>query len=1533
LLNDQNIYDARKSKFTEQDYIKMMNNPKIKENVHFQDVMDSLKGDANQKKKAFIDIMNTVAMQNEGNLEPIADSGIKVQDGRYIIADPGVKATIRPTTVVKKPSTPQYQQFGPNYNTSTTTNPYPAGSAASIAFSNAQAFKNSIEQQRGKGKSWDQSGLLPGEKAPVKPKPTTTPTNVYKPPVSKYPSITQIEQKFPRTKSTTSQVDASGVYKPTASTIQGVEKSKEKDPLGLVAAANEAEWKRGLSIPERIMYEAADFAGENPLTSALIGGAAIFALPEIAAASEAIALPAELAELAELGNTVYKGYQTIDKGYNAVKNVTEGNYAGAAGNLIDLGKSFIPAGKLSNAQSFALDATSGGLSGYGDTGSLEGAARGSFDNSVVDIVAQKAVGNKDTFGRNVAKEQLKQAEQSVNPSKFNNGGYVIARDGIINRLRRKVYTEPDSLPVSTSQTVYTYPTVDITRGKDVIEGGYKYSGCVQGGCEGLAEEHNLNTTDMRKMSNMYGSAWQIGNNMFATPVDVQHLQKDDVVVFSRPSNLKDILKGIPSSNQHFGYVDSIESDGTPLIRHYVGDRYYTERLPDVGKAINTKYTFSSAYTPDEFRPVEYSKKTLNLDSGYSPNQIERGVIEAANKDHEDYQNILNLTDKEFDQINKLAFGIIGAESNFGRSKKTLYRMATPKGLQKTIKAISHDFGYGSGYDPNLNSLSAGYSSTKESGQFNFSPIDQEAFDKKHKLDKITDPVEKAKRRREIMNKEIGEGKFSDYDKNTNYIYQAFNQLGVDPKELDNPENSYKATLATLAFYKQLNPNATDEDLMKRYTGKRNVKKYSEEVRRHLNKIDGFNDNNPENSFLDDLYGNLSIGSNKVYSALDHIKQVGVGVLRNVLPGPANIKAVAADAIGTKYPITEQIFSDSNLNKLEDVVLRSLANNRGYIEYDDFKTSGNKNEDVGGGSSPGFKKALTDDAYILKTTLGQARIKDLGNGYFEITDTYDFNDAGKGFSFADDIKKRGTSGYNLARSIGRNFGSRDGLGAPVNIKLYIPDFYQRLDNMKKTVNEENRQKELKNQDSKWLDESTKNIEKNARGNMIKTLSKTRDKSSNNKPVVTPDVPRVVRTQPAPVVNTPPTPVVRTQPQPVTPPQPRIESPTPNTESPFIVREVKPNGMGLIDTMTALGYRNTSKEFRKKLAYIYGVKNYDFSAEKNTELRNILLSESIKKNQSNPPEELQDFNFYEYGGFINNDFAVGGPVYPPAYTTDPRKVQAYQDSLNLFNKANAIRQVNNNRVRAAINNNNANNSFWQSDLDAPISRINPFAHSMGRSFSTFPSSLYHDEIEPTRIESYYSPDIDYDTEDENEFDQKSKYGVDNYLFDRPKQPYILDKKTKQVKKSTPKPKAKVSKPNSNIPPQAREPMELEPIPTKQVLPLTSNFTMEPRSFDAPFIPQYSNEEYNREYSIRIPTIDINKRQVAPRTNRVFGNNVVNPRNQYQRSIEFGSREIPIINEYQLNNLRMKLGMEPEGFKQNGGKNTKTITLSTGKVVTLK
>jgi len=64
LLQKLNIYDARKSDFTEKDYNKMMNSDKIKDNTHFQDIMNSLKGNEQQKKKNFIDLMNTIASNN-----------------------------------------------------------------------------------------------------------------------------------------------------------------------------------------------------------------------------------------------------------------------------------------------------------------------------------------------------------------------------------------------------------------------------------------------------------------------------------------------------------------------------------------------------------------------------------------------------------------------------------------------------------------------------------------------------------------------------------------------------------------------------------------------------------------------------------------------------------------------------------------------------------------------------------------------------------------------------------------------------------------------------------------------------------------------------------------------------------------------------------------------------------------------------------------------------------------------------------------------------------------------------------------------------------------------------------------------------------------------------------------------------------------------------------------------------------------------------------------------------------------------------
>lgn len=67
LLDKQKIYSPSTKNFTEADYMKMINNSTIKNNTHFQDVFDSLKGDEEEKKKNFIDIMNTVAYQPNKN--------------------------------------------------------------------------------------------------------------------------------------------------------------------------------------------------------------------------------------------------------------------------------------------------------------------------------------------------------------------------------------------------------------------------------------------------------------------------------------------------------------------------------------------------------------------------------------------------------------------------------------------------------------------------------------------------------------------------------------------------------------------------------------------------------------------------------------------------------------------------------------------------------------------------------------------------------------------------------------------------------------------------------------------------------------------------------------------------------------------------------------------------------------------------------------------------------------------------------------------------------------------------------------------------------------------------------------------------------------------------------------------------------------------------------------------------------------------------------------------------------------------------
>jgi hypothetical protein len=80
LLENNKIYNAGTQVFGNKEYDKMMQNSTIKSNVYFQDIMNSLKGTAEQKKAAFIDIMNSVAQNDQPQNEDMqyAEDGVIV---------------------------------------------------------------------------------------------------------------------------------------------------------------------------------------------------------------------------------------------------------------------------------------------------------------------------------------------------------------------------------------------------------------------------------------------------------------------------------------------------------------------------------------------------------------------------------------------------------------------------------------------------------------------------------------------------------------------------------------------------------------------------------------------------------------------------------------------------------------------------------------------------------------------------------------------------------------------------------------------------------------------------------------------------------------------------------------------------------------------------------------------------------------------------------------------------------------------------------------------------------------------------------------------------------------------------------------------------------------------------------------------------------------------------------------------------------------------------------------------------------------
>jgi hypothetical protein len=558
----------------------------------------------------------------------------------------------------------------------------------------------------------------------------------------------------------------------------------------------------------------------------------------------------------------------------------------------------------------------------------------------------------------------------------------------------------------------------------------KYEGCVNGMCHDYADANNLNYTEFRKMNNLYGSAWDVSKNMFGEKVDIQsnynNLAVNDMINLSRDSFDSDKKNNIPDVNQHVGRISKIVN-GVPYIKHYIDGRYYEEPINNISEVF--KYKPTGGVRPSEFKNFETKNSTFKFDNNYESNDVEKSIFKGVN-DKKNIQNTLKLDNDEYENLSKLAYGILGAESSFGDSKRMLYRQAVPDFLQKIVKVGKDVYNGVDNYDENINNLSQGYSSIKESSLHNVENIDKKLTSKQ-------------------VNDKIRNGDYEGSDRSNNYLYYALQKFGLNADNLDSGENSFKATMSTLSWYKKRFPNATDAELLKKFTGKKNITAYKKNIDSYLANIDGNPNNNKSVSTKNKVYGKAAGVANDFNNFLKETKGNVAGVIRDALPISLNKKQFIADLFDSKAPITKNTLSNSEYNKLQEIVKSNIENNKKTISYGDYKTSKNANDDVNGAAN--LSKFFFNPSYSLKTTIGQASIKNTKDKEeYNVIDTFDYNDKGESFGILDDLSKRGFSPYNIMRAVGRNLGSQDGQGAEVNIPINI-NKKERGGSIKKSTN--------------------------------------------------------------------------------------------------------------------------------------------------------------------------------------------------------------------------------------------------------------------------------------------------------------------------------------------------------------------------------------------------------------------------------------------------------------------------------------------------
>ena len=165
--------------------------------------------------------------------------------------------------------------------------------------------------------------------------------------------------------------------------------------------------------------------------------------------------------------------------------------------------------------------------------------------------------------------------------------------------------------------------------------------------------------------------------------------------------------------------------------------------------------------------------------------------------------------------------------------------------------------------------------------------------------------------------------------------------------------------------------------------------------------------------------------------------------------PSNVRQLLNDInplsrMKRKYNIGMEDFTEADttpdeIEALRKIVKSNLDKGKQVLEYDDFKTSENPYDDVGG-DAIGIQKAINkfkDPAFSMKTLLGQASITTNANGETVVTDRYNFNEENPD-SFKDYARKAARVAsdpiYGSFREAGSIFGSDEGEGSFVRINL-------------------------------------------------------------------------------------------------------------------------------------------------------------------------------------------------------------------------------------------------------------------------------------------------------------------------------------------------------------------------------------------------------------------------------------------------------------------------------------------------------------------